>query len=186
MESDHKKRVADALHRYFEKEDRKYGGTPASKPRQKRNEKPEKLVEKACLDWMRKQNWLVEIYEAKSTFSESRQRWVGASMKAGTSDCMGSLPNGIGVAIEFKAPGKLSTFNSEKRTLQRNFIVNRINSNNFACVVDSVDRLQLIYQTWRDLRESNSDLNASREYLISMLPKKKKTGLESDLLFDDE
>lgn len=186
---DRKKRVTDALNRYYEKQDReirKLNGL--SEPRRK-NEKPEKEVEKACLEWMRsdKQNWSVEIYEAKATYDPSKGIYRQQSMKAGVCDCMGTLPDGISVAIEFKAPGRLSTFNSERRFKQRKFIVDKINSNAFACVVDSVDRLVTIYERWRELRAANVDFGVARNYLLSMLPQQKeKTRLEDEPLFDDE
>lgn len=187
MSEEHKKRVTDALNKYYAKQDkeiRKLNGLDG--PRRK-NEKPEKEVEKACLQYMREQNWLVEIYEAKSTYDPAKGIYRQQAMKAGTCDCMGTLPDGIGVAIEFKAPGRLSSFNAEKRFKQRKFIVDKINSNSFACVTDSVDRLKIIYEKWRELRENNTDFGVARNYLLSMLPQQKeKTGLDSERLFDDD
>ena len=187
MSEEHKKRVTDALNKYYERQDREIRKLNGLDGPRRRNDKPEKEVEKACLAWMRapEQDWLVEIYEAKSTLKDGV--WRQQAMKAGTCDCMGSLPNGIGVAIEFKAPGRLASFNSEKRFLQRKFIVDRINSNNFACVTDSVERLKIIYEKWRELRSENVDFGVARNYLLSMLPQQReKTRLDDDRLFDDE
>jgi len=113
-------------------------------------------------------------------------------MKVGTCDCLGSIggdndPNaGIACAIEFKAAGRLSTFNKEKNFAQRKFLIDKINANNFACVVDSAERLDLIYKRWADIKK-NSGINMARAYLISMLPVvSEKTRLKDDKLFDDE
>lgn len=128
--------------------------------------KPEKAVEKACMDWMRERGWSVNVFEAKATWNG--QAWVQKGMRAGTSDCLGSTNDGMSVAIEFKAPGKLSTFNSDKRYLQRKFIVDKINTYNFACVIDSVKRLEEIYLKWTE--ELKKSKHEAKQYLLSMLP----------------
>lgn len=184
--SDYKKRVSDAMGRYYKKIDKEHNRKYGIDIKRKKSQKPEKEVEKTCLDWMRSQGWNVEIYESKTTYSEKVGRWVGASMKAGTCDCMGSMPDGISVSVEFKAPGSISSFNSEKRYLQKEFIIKKINSNSFACVTDSLERLISIFEKWKELRYKLQDLSASREYLLEMLPKKRSnSGLNNDTLFDD-
>lgn len=134
---------------------------------------------------MRARGWNVEIYEAKATWSSNAGAWVQKGMKAGTCDCMGNTGEGLAIAIEFKAPGALSTFNSDKRYLQKKFIVDKINTNTFACVVDSVSRLEIIFKRWSEL--VSFDKNSARNYLLSMLPQQQeKTRLKSEKLFDDE
>ncbi len=96
---------------------------------------------------------------------------------------MGNTDGGISVAVEFKAPGALSSFNSEKRYLQRKFIVDRINSNCFACVVDSVARLEFIWTRWMMLKENPDE---ARQFLIASLPQTEKSRLKDEKLFDDE
>lgn len=176
MGKDHKERVTAALNKYLEKQLPKpvkdYRGP---------NAKPEKEVEKACLEWMRSRGWTVDIYEAKATYNPAAGRYVSAAMKAGTCDCMGSTEDGLMIAVEFKAPGRLSTFNSEARYRQRQFIVDKINSNCFACVTDSVQRLEDILTQWMKIK--SQDLGAARAYLISMLPREKSKPEDDEPLF---
>lgn len=135
--------------------------------RKKTNGKPEwELVQKPCLKYMRELGWDVETYESKATWSGDG--WKNQSMKAGTPDCQGVMPDGTAVAVEFKAPGKLSTFNLDKNYRQKEFIEKRISQNAFACVVDSVDRLHEIYSAWKYQKMLGPEL--AREYLMRMLP----------------
>lgn len=172
-----KQSTLDALNRYSQRQ------LDEAKPREvKHYGKPEKEVEKECLELMRSWGWSVQIIESKANWNG--QSWVQQGAKQGTADCLGSTDEGIAAAIEFKAPGRLSTFNSERRYHQRKFIVDKINANNFACVVDSASRLKLIYETWKERRKINPA--AAREYLISMLPQmNEKTGLKEEPLFDE-
>jgi hypothetical protein len=160
---DYKKRVEEALFRHHEKDlkiiDRLQG-------KGRRNKKPEKEVESACLSWMRSRGWSIEIYEAKAT--QTSRGWRNQAMKAGTCDCMGATKEGQSVAIEFKAPGRLSSFNSPGRMRQKLFILKKISSNCFACVVDSVERLETIYLGWCKARVESVDL--ARAYLMKELP----------------
>lgn len=178
MAKNPKQSTIDALNRHCEKQLEK------DKPKRLKthNAKPEKAVEKACLELMRSWGWSVNIFESKATWNPKAGAWLQQGMKAGTCDCMGSTDDGVAVAIEFKSPGRLSTFNSEKRYLQRQFIVDKINANNFACVVDSSDRLALIYSRWKMLRLESQ--NSARSYLISMLPAKSAVkALDEETLF---
>ena len=106
--SDHKLRVKNAIDKYLKKQETKYGP-------KRTNEKPEKEVEKTCMELMKSWGWSVEVYEAKATFDPRRGVWRQQAMKAGTSDCMGSTDEGISVAIEFKAKGSLSTLRPRQR-----------------------------------------------------------------------
>lgn len=169
----------DALNKFCEKQlDNK--PKKLSKP----HGKPEKEVEKACLAWMRSQGWNVQIFEAKATWSPDAQRWLQQSMKAGTCDCLGNTNEGLSVAIEFKAPGALSSFNSDKRYLQKKFIIDKIHSCAFACVVDSLQSLQLIYAEWNVLRKY--DMEKAKLMLLSKLPKMSAKREKQEKLFDEE
>lgn len=137
------------------------------------NDKPEKEVEKACLVWMREQGWSVQIYESKATYSEAAGRFISQNMKAGTADCMGNMASGIGVAVEFKAPTKLSTFSAPANHRQQEFMKEKIYSGCFAVVTDSVHRLYTIYLNWVDLRGMGL-IEESKHYLLEMLPKRQK------------
>jgi len=183
MAKDYRQSTIDAINAFHQKQVKK--NRPKSS---KQKGKPERdLTEIPCMAYMRSLGWTVEIYEAKSTYDPRRNIWRNQAMKAGTCDCMGTLPNGIAVAVEFKAPGRLSSFNSDKRYKQRQFIIDRINANTFACVVDSKEKLQHIYENWQKLRDNFDDLKPARDYLMDMLPvKKNKTGLDDEPLFPDE
>lgn len=163
--SDFKKRVSDALNKFSIADAKKWG---PKTPRMKSNKKPEKETEKECLEWMRMKGWSVQILEAKATWSPSLNRWVNHSMAAGTCDCMGSTEDGIAVAIEFKAKGRLSSFNKDSNYRQRKFIVDKINANAFACVVDTSERLQAIYERWMYIRQQSKE--QAKAFLISQLP----------------
>lgn len=181
MSKKHRQSTLDALNKYYQNQLPK---EPTEGPARAPNKAPEKEVEKACLTWMRARGWSVEIFESKATYSPRAGRYIQQSMKAGVCDCMGSDDLGLGVAIEFKAPGKLSSFNREGNFNQRNFIVGKINANCFACVVDSVSRLETIYLRWVELR---SDMGSARNYLLSMLPAvSEKTKLKDGRLFDED
>lgn len=174
MDDSYKCRVRNAIHNFTKREERKSSG-PSRK-----NQKPEKEVEKLCLEYMRALKWDVNIFEAKATFDPKRGVYRQQSMKSGIADCMGSLPDGIECAIEFKAPGKLYTFAYPRNEKQQIFIQRKIMSNCFAVVVDSVERLDTIYKRWREHRDAN-DLDFARMYLLSMIPaakpKKDRGGL---------
>jgi hypothetical protein len=164
--SDHKKRVMDALLKYHAKDLKEIESLCG---RGKKNKKPEKLVEAECLLWMRSQGWKIEVYESKATFDPRRGIYRNQGVMAGTCDIMGVLPSGIAIAIELKAPGKLSTFNKMGNQRQVDFITDRINTNCFACVVDGVDYLRTIYLRWEKFR-SEDDFIGARNYLMDCLP----------------
>lgn len=140
--------------------------------RGKKNKKPEKLVEKACLDWMRSLSWDVNIYEAKAVYNPDGT-YRSNRMIAGVSDCMGLTPDGIPVYVEFKAKDKRSTFNLSKNNRQRDFLVNKIKYCAFAVVVDSVEKLNEYWIGYKEVCVQSGKLHA-RDYLMSVLPKIRK------------
>lgn len=152
--------VKKALNNYFEREAKK------SLRRPRRNMKPEKLVEQACVQWMTAQGWDVAIYEAKAVYNPFAGRYLRGVMKAGTVDCQGVMPDGTFVAVEFKAPGRLSTFNSIRNDRQREYLINKINHNAFGAVVDSAELLGQIYKAWAD----EKDPSAKKWLLMDRLP----------------
>lgn len=182
--TDRKRSTIEAMNRFYQKQLDENSLAP-NKKKTTRNAKPEKEVEKACMDLMKSWGWSVSIFEAKATWNPQRNCWMNQAMKAGTCDCMGSTDEGISVAVEFKALGKRSSFNTEKRHLQKQFILDKIESNAFACVVDSGAMLTEIYNEWKKYRLI--DLGQAKRYLISMLPKVSNAKLKKDdNLFDDD
>jgi hypothetical protein len=161
--NDHKKSVWDALEAFS----RKDAKDKAPKKQRRANSKPEKEVERACLTWMREQKWDVQIFEAKATYNPRLGIYIQQSMKAGTADCLGCMPDGRMIAIEFKAPKRRRDFNKLSNYRQQQFIKNKIKQNAFACVVDSVDMLKTIYQIWSVIKD---DIPAAKMLLEKMLP----------------
>lgn len=178
MAKNTKQSTIDAINKFSQRQLDEY------KPKELRAKhgKPEKEVEKACLEWMRSQGWSVQIFEAKATWSPAAGRWLQQAMKAGTCDCLGNTDAGISVAIEFKAPGALQTFNSDNRQRQKKFIIDKINTNVFACVVDSVEKLMHIYARWLEIRTSGAAQGIA--YLMSELPKESEKRKRDDRPLD--
>jgi len=167
--------TVDALNKYCQRQ------LDDAAPKEKKHYgKPEQEVEKACMTLMRSWGWSVQVIESKANWSPSAHMWVQQGAKQGTLDCMGSTNEGVAVAVEFKAPGKLSSL----RYNQRRTLVDKINSNNFSCVVDSAERLTHIYARWKMLRSEG--LGAARDYLLSMIPEEPKSRLKDEPLFDEE
>lgn len=177
-DTDYKKRVMEALRKHHEKNDAKY------KPKRRiRRNRPEKIVEMDCMLWMRAQGWSVDVFEAKATFDPKSGSWRNQAMKAGVCDCLGSTNEGIAVAIEFKAPGARASFNRPQRASQREFILTKIASGNFAAVVDSLNMLKEVYENWRKLRYI--DMNDAKKYLLDSLPEKRVCETDDDSLFGE-
>lgn len=163
---DKKDGVRRALLNYSKKELKKWA---PKRPRLKRNKHPERdLVQVPCVAWMRQIGWIVKIYESKATWNPSQQRYMQQAMAAGHADCMGNTLDGLTVAVEFKAPGKLKTFTKDGNQRQIEFIIEKIDSNCFACVVDSLEMLKRIWIEYC-LAKSQS-LETARAYLLSQLP----------------
>lgn len=173
MSDDHKKRVMDALLKFHEKDHKEIRKLSGLNTKRKKNMKPEKLVEEACLKWMRDLGWEVQIIESKAVWNKAAGCYTqNQSVKTGNADCQGIMPDGTSVAVEFKAPGRLNTFLSDRRVAQRDFIIRRIHMHGFACVVDSVDKLSHIYKQWCEYRAI--DKECAKQYLLSCLPVRKK------------
>lgn len=159
MSEDYKARVQRAMENHHKKL------LKDSAPKRK-NQKPERNVQDACLAWMRGLNWDVQIYEAKATFDPRSNVWRNQAMPSGTCDCMGIDDMAHAVFIEFKAPGRRSSFNSPKNYKQKRFITEKIQRGAFAVVVDSVEVLQRIYFGWLELKNKEQRI----QFLLAELP----------------
>jgi hypothetical protein len=175
MDENRKSNVRRAVENYYKRQE------PQPTKNKIAYHKPEKEVEAACLKWMRSRHWDVRIYESKSTYDPRAGRYISQSMKAGNADCMGNLPDGVAVIVEFKAPGRLSNFASSKNYRQAKFVQDKIMGGCFACVTDSVERLQGIYMTWAGLR-AEGDLNGAKLYLLGKLPTQRPKKVEDSFL----
>lgn len=139
-----------------------YSKSQIKKKRATKNQKPEAAVVAQIQQWCYAQGWQVQRIESKNTFNPKAGRWISSPTTPGTPDIIGTLPSGVFVAIEVKAPGKLKTL----RDNQREFILQKISSNAFCIVTDSVARLEKIYNHWRTL----SSLTEKREFLLTQMP----------------
>lgn len=163
--SDHKDRVRAALERHHSKLANK-------QKRFKKNGKPEKAVEREVLIWARDRGWDVQVLESKAAYNPRAGCFVRSSaVSVGTCDIIGNTDGGVFLAIELKAPGRLSTFASDRNCAQRDYLIAKIHNNAFACVTDSVERLEKIYTTWSNLEYADQ----KKQYLLGMLPVKKET-----------
>lgn len=133
-----------------------------TKPRKKRNKSPEKSVQYQVKDWMDIKGWSMHVVESKATFNPTVGRYLTSNAVPGMSDLIGNTPQGIAAFVELKAPGKRSTI----RPAQRKFIEEKIKTNAFAVIIDSVALLEEIYFYWSQLHSF-----AERQlYLTRCLP----------------
>lgn len=165
---DYKNRIANVLHKFHEKDLREIDKLLLKK---KPNKKPEKLVEEACLKWMRSLGWFVNVFEAKASLTKDGI-YKSSRMKPGTPDIIGVTPDGIPVFIELKAKDRRSMFNREDNVRQQEFINRAIDCCSFAVVVDSVERLEQFWDEWNH-HVFKYGKKEARKYLYEALPKKK-------------
>ena len=161
-----------ALARYYQKQ----MGDNNRSPKRK-NEKPEKLVERDVTAWCHSHKIDVSIVECKGVYNQKTNTFLHGMTEPGYSDLSGNNQFGIAVFIELKAKGRRSTL----RIKQEEFIIRKIKMGCFACVVDSSDLLDEIYYSWLKYYDANLFAEAKR-YLISQMPKRRE---EADVpLFD--
>lgn len=162
---DHKKRIQLAIEKFIKKNN--------PKRLTRKNLSPERDLQKELIKHLNSIGWSVQSVESKSTFDPRSGRYVGVAAKHGTSDLVGNDSNGCAVFIELKAPGRIGTL----REKQREFLIQKIKSNAFACVIDSLSLLIDIYSKWSLL-----PLGVERQkFLTSLLPKEK---IDPPLSFD--
>ncbi len=133
---------------------------------------PEKQVEQSVRFWLMKNNFSVEVFDAKATFSKAHNMYKKSqSMKEGVSDLVGVSPQGYFVAVELKAPKKEKVC----RLKQYHYLRAKIASNGFGLVVSDVSFLSETWKSWLNLRLENKEKEA-RDFLLSLLPKKVQVG----------
>lgn len=131
-------------------------------PVKRRNNKPEKEVEKEVCVWLKANKFSYNVVEAKSTYSPKAGRYISQAITPGVCDIIGVDINGSAIFIELKAPGSLKRL----RFSQFLYLKNKIEMNCFAVVIDSVERLERLYHQWL-----NAEVGASRkELLLKHLP----------------
>jgi len=129
--------------------------------------KPEKKVEQAIHWWLTRNKIWVNIYDSKGEYSAARGKYKRKDgLVVGHPDLLGSSSDGLLVAIELKAPGKLEGVSLE----QFLFLRRMIDQYAFAAVIDSEELLQALWDQYKNLR-SKCPKDASK-FLLSQLPKK--------------
>ena len=165
---DHKKSVQDAINKYM------YNLEKQSMPTGRKNKKPEKIVVKALLEWLKANDFKANVIEASSYDPISRAKVV-CKVEAGFSDIIATCKYGFACFIEAKAKDRRATLKEH----QRDFLISRIESNAFACCVDSAELLEVIYKGYIELRSSGK---SAKSFLLEQLPKK-RTSHNDDSLF---
>ena len=165
---DYKARVKAATEKYLTKND-------PNKVHRK-NEEPERELQKEVIKWLNSIGWDVDSIDSKAQFSEGQGRYISQNAKPGISDVVGNDPNGIAVYIEMKAPGRRSSL----RHNQRLFLLRKIKTNCFAIVADSKEFISTAYKRWSLDYADRAKRNA---ILLSLLPPE-KTERDQGSLFD--
>jgi len=129
------------------------------------NMKPEKEVEKEILSYAPLYGFDLTVVDSANVFSHSTKKFTRRMTSEVCSDLIGN--NGpYACFIELKAKGKLSQFNTPKNIKQKLFIMRKIQSGSFACVVDSMHRLMHIWKLWNDAQTQEEKIKT----LFSLLP----------------
>lgn len=134
--------------------------------RKRKNKKPEKDVQIECQQWFSMQGWDGNIYEAKGGYNNT---YGIIAVVAGHPDWAGNDQMGRSCWVEFKAKGRISTLQYN----QRLFLLRKIDTNCFAIVTDSVERLRDTYNVWSGII-GNRSFNRARKYLKDILPQPSK------------
>jgi hypothetical protein len=130
----------------------------------RRNNHPEADLKTEVLGWLKSNGFSCHSIESKAVYSARAGRYVRGQTAPGVADIFGCAPNGIGVFIELKAPGRLSTLKHH----QRDFLVAKICFGAFGACIDSVAGLA---GTWTEfLNISATDIKRAQEFLIDSLP----------------
>jgi len=129
----------------------------------KKNDKPEKALEKSVLAWASSRNLFLHVVESKAVYSASAGRYLRGQAEAGLPDLIGNVL-GLSVWIELKAKGRRGTLKEH----QRAFLVRKIEQGCFACCVDSVDQLASLLSSY-----FNTPSSDRAQLLQNHLPKKR-------------
>lgn len=142
----------------------------SAKRGRKKNQKPEKELEKQILAACEQWGFDLHVVEAKAVYSEKAGRYLRGQTEAGLPDLVGNL-EGLSVWIELKAPGRRSTLKEH----QRAFLVRKIEAGCFAVCVDSAEGLYDLTRAFLSTRSSDRC-----QLLLDHLPKKRQGRDQSD------
>lgn len=152
---DKKESTKQALERYFDKQARM--NNPARKKRT--NKKPEKLVEKVVMEWLKANDFSCDVVESKAVFSPRAGIYLNSQATPGMSDIVGCTPDGRGCFIELKAKDR----RSDLKDHQRRFLLEKISRGAFAACVDSVEYLEKCWRAYRIGSDITEFLPVKRE-----------------------
>ncbi len=165
---DVKKRVEAAMLKHHKKQLPKQQSGP--------RDNPEQRMVHELLKHMRKLGFTVDIVDS-STFDRQAGYHTQSVTRPGFSDIVGNSVDGVCIYIEAKAPGKRNTL----RPAQREFLLEKINTNTFAVVCDSIQSF--------DVQWSSFMISVDRKrYLLDQMPAmtaNEKRRDDSNLSFDD-
>jgi hypothetical protein len=152
---DFKKRIQASVEKYSKRED-------PTRPTRK-NEAPERELQKEVIRWMNSVNFSVDNIESKAHYSLTAGQYMSQHQKPGIPDIVGNDHQGHAVYIELKSPGRRGTL----RPNQREFLIRKINTNCFAICADSKEYILENFNAWLLLGDER------KNFLLSLLPKEK-------------
>ena len=132
--------------------------------RGKKNDKPEKVLEKSVLSWALLNGLNLHVIESKAVYSASAGRYLRGQAEAGLPDLIGNI-QGLSAWIELKAKGRRGTLKEH----QRLFLIRKIEQGCFACCIDSVDQLAELFESY-----FNTHVSDRVQLLLDHLPKKRR------------
>lgn len=151
----------DALKKYFERQEKKLKGKYSSR----KNNRPEKDVEKEILTWAKRVGMDLHVIESKATYS-AHGGYYGSAVAPGFPDLVGNY-NNLVCYIELKAKGRRSTV----RPKQFLFLEEKIKQSAFACVTDSVKHLEKLFSQWLNTPETTHKIDILLNDINKIKPK---------------
>lgn len=166
--TDHKNRIKLAVEKYLKKND------PAFQKPKRKNNAPERQLQKEIIKWLNSIGCSVNSIESKAQFSEVTQQYTSQTNIDGLSDIIGNDMHGRAIYIEMKAPGRRNTL----RDNQRKFLIGKIRTNCFAIVADSKEYIEKAYGRYSDIIRNGE---STVPFLLNELPKEKASKDDSPL-----
>ena len=109
----------------------------------RKNDKPEKVLEKQILIWAVNHGLSLHVVESKAVYSVAAGQYLRGQAEAGLPDLIGNLAE-LSVWIELKAKGRRGTLKEH----QRDFLIRKVEQGSFASCIDSVDQLSELLSTF--------------------------------------
>lgn len=110
----------------------------------RKNSRPEKSVQNQILFELLTLGIFAWVIDSKARYSEKLKRYMRTEIPTGHPDIIGVDSNGYFIAVECKAPGKLSNVSS----YQQDFLQRIRDKGGFAIVADSPELVRSSYLEW--------------------------------------